>query len=113
MATGRIRRPSAGRPTLATTQPGLAVALEPLVEPLPRGGPTSPPRWTGRSHASLTAALVRQGWAVSSTPVGRLLHELVYRLQSVRESREGRSHPDRHAPFEWITGMAAANDAVA
>ncbi len=45
---------------------------------------------------------------MSSTTVGRLLHALGYRLQSVHKSREGTSHPDRHAQFEWINGMAAA-----
>jgi hypothetical protein len=30
---------------------------------------------------------------VSSTTVGRLLHELGYRLQSVRKSREGAALP--------------------
>jgi hypothetical protein len=107
MVPGRIRRPGAGRPTLEAKQPGLAVALEVLVEPLTRGDPTSPLRWTCKSRANLTAALVKQGWAVSSTTVGRLLHELGYRLQSVRKSREGTSHPDRNAQFEHINATAA------
>jgi hypothetical protein len=105
---GRIRRPGAGRPVLEAKQPGLATALEQLVEPVTRGDPTSPLRWTCKSRAHLTAALVKQGWAVSSTTVGRLLHALGYRLQSVRKSREGTSHPDRNAQFEWINGIAAA-----
>jgi len=108
VATGRIRRPGAGRPVLEAKQPGLAAALERLVEPVTRGDPTSPLRWTCKSRAHLTAALVKQGWAVSSTTVGRLLHALGYRLQSVRKSREGTSHPDRNAQFEWINGVAAA-----
>jgi Rhodopirellula transposase DDE domain len=53
----------------------------------------SPLRWTCKSRAKLTAALTAQGWRVSSTTVGRLLHELGYHLQSVRKSREGTSHP--------------------
>ena len=108
VATKRIRRPGAGRPVLEAKQPGLAAALERLVEPVTRGDPTSPLRWTCKSRANLTAALVKQGWAVSSTTVGRLLHALGYRLQSVRKSREGTSHPDRNAQFEWINGIAAA-----
>jgi hypothetical protein len=51
----------------------LKAALEQLVDPLTRGDPTSPLRWTCKSRAQLTAALVTQGWAVSSTTVGRLL----------------------------------------
>jgi hypothetical protein len=44
---------------------------------------------------------------VSSTTVGRLLHELGYSLQSVRKSREGTSHPDRNQQFEHINSTAA------
>ena len=66
-------------------QPGLRSALEALVDPLTRGNPTSPLRWTCKSRAKLAAALTRQGWRVSSTTVGRLLHDLGYRLQSARK----------------------------
>ena len=38
--------------------------------------------------------------------MGRLLHELGYRVQSVRKSREGTSHPDRNAQFEHINAKA-------
>jgi hypothetical protein len=68
----------------------------------------SPLRWTCKSRAKLTAPLTAQGWRVSSTTVGRLLHELGYRLQSVRKSREGTSHPDRNAQFDYINATAAA-----
>ena len=108
VTAGRIRRHGAGRPALEAGQPGLPAALEQLVEPLPRGDPPSPLRWTCKSRAQLTAALTKQGWQVSSTTVGRLLHELGYSLQSVRKSREGTSHPDRNAQFELINGTAAA-----
>jgi Rhodopirellula transposase DDE domain len=106
-ATPRIRRAGAGRPRLAQTQPGLEAALEALVEPLTRGDPTSPLRWTCKSRAKLTAALTTTGWHVSSTTVGRLLNALGYRLRSVRKSREGTSHPDRNAQFEYINATAA------
>ncbi len=106
-ATTRIRRVGAGRPGIDQTQPGMTAALEALVEPLTRGDPTSPLRWTCKSRAKLTAALTTQGWQVSSTTVGRLLNELGYRLRSVRKSREGTSHPDRNAQFEYINTTAA------
>ena len=105
--TPRIRRVGAGRPGIGQTQPGVNAALEALVEPLTRGDPMSPLRWTCKSRAKLTAALTTQGWQVSSTTVGRLLHALGYRLQSVRKSREGTSHPDRNAQFEHINTTAA------
>ena len=104
---GRIRRPGAGRPRLEVDQPGLTAALERLVDPLTRGDPTSPLRWTCKSRAQLTAALTADGWRVSSTAVGRLLHALGYRLQALRKTTEGRQHPDRNAQFEHINATAA------
>jgi hypothetical protein len=104
--TGRIRRVGAGRPSIEKTQAGLVQALEQLVDPLTRGDPTSPLRWTCKSRGKLTAALCAQGWKVSSTTVGRLLHDLGYRLQAARKSREGSSHPDRNAQFEHINAIA-------
>jgi len=100
--TGRVRRAGAGRPGIEQTQPGVTAALDQLVEPLTRDDPTSPLRWTCKSRAKLAAALTTQGWPVSSTTVGHLLHALGYSLQSVRKSREGTSHPDRNAQFEHI-----------
>jgi hypothetical protein len=102
----RIRRPGAGRPGIEQSQPGVKQALEGLVDPLTRGDPSSPLRWTCKSRAKLTAALSKAGWRVSSTTVGRLLNELGYSLQSVRKSREGTSHPDRNGQFEHINATA-------
>ena len=104
--TGRVRRVGGGRPGIQHTQPGVKAALERLVDPVTRGDPTSPLRWTCKSRAKLAATLTQQGWCVSSTTVGRLLHELSYRLQSVRKRREGASHPDRNAQFEYINATA-------
>ncbi len=105
--TTRLRRAGAGRPGINAAQPGLTAALESLVDPVTRGDPSSPLRWTCKSRAKLTAALAREGWQVSSTTVGRLLNGLGYRLRSVRKSREGTSHPDRNAQFEHINATAA------
>jgi hypothetical protein len=107
-AAGRIRRPGAGRPDVEQTQPGVTEALDLLVEPLMRGDPMSPLRWTCKSRAKLSAALTAQGWRVSSTTVGHLLHALGYRLQALRKTQEGTSHPDRNAQFEHINAAAAA-----
>src|SRR5438552_2357678 len=105
-ATGRIRRPGAGRPNLEQDQPGLTAALERLVDPLTRGDPTSPLRWTCKSRAQLTAALTADGWRVSSSAVGRMRHALGDRLQALRTTREGQQHPDRNAQFEHINDTA-------
>ena len=104
--TDRIRRPGGGRPRIQQDQPGIQAALQALVDPLTRGDPTSPLRWTCKSRAKLAAALNEQGWRVSSTTVGRLLHRLGYRLQSPRKRQEGATHPDRNAQFEHINRTA-------
>ena len=104
--SGRVRRAGGGRRRIEITQPGVKEALEGLVDPMTRGDPCSPLRWTCKSRAKLTAALVKGGWRVSSTTVGRLLHELGYSLQSVRKSREVVSHPERNAQFEYINATA-------
>lgn len=104
---GRLRSPGAGRPNLEQIQPGLTGALERLVEPLTRGDPISPLRWTCKSRAKLAAGLSKDGWEVSSTTVGRLLHKLGYSLQSVRKNQEGASHPDRNTQFEHINAKAS------
>jgi Rhodopirellula transposase DDE domain len=105
--TTRIRRAGAGRPGVEATQPGLAAALDALVDPVTRGDPSSPLRWTCKSRAQLTAALTRAGWRVSSTTVGRMLNAMGYRLRSVRKNREGTAHPDRDAQFTYINDTAA------
>ena len=66
---GWVRRPGAGRPGIEQSQPGIKQALEKLVDPLTRGNPESPLRWTCKSRAQLTAALSKAGWKVSSTTV--------------------------------------------
>ena len=105
-ASDRVRGPGGGRPGIDETQPGIREALEHLVDPLTRGDPGSPLRWTCKSRAKLAGALTERGWRVSSTTVGRVLNELGYRLQSVRKSREGAAHPDRNAQFEHINATA-------
>jgi hypothetical protein len=106
--TGRIRRAGAGRPSVKKSQPGLESALERLVDPLTRGDPMSPLRWTCKSRAKLAAALTQDGWRVSSTTVGRLLNGLGYRLQAVQKTREGTSSPDRNKQFEYINATASS-----
>ena len=104
---GRIRRPGAGRPDIEQTQPGVTEALNLLVEPLTRGDPMSPLRWTCKSAAKLAGALTTQGWPVSATTVGRLLRGLGY-LHALQKAREGAAHPDRNAQFAHINATAGA-----
>jgi hypothetical protein len=104
----RIRRPGAGRPPLVQTDPTLVSDLESLVDPVTRGDPESPLRWTCKSKDKLAAELREMGHKVSATMVGRLLHQLDYSLQVVCKTREGKQSPDRNAQFEHINRTAKA-----
>ncbi len=99
----RIRRPGGGRKALTETDPELLDALERLVDPVTRGDPESPLRWTCKSTSQLARALTQVGHAVSPRSVGRLLNAAGYSLQSNRKTQEGTSHPDRNAQFEHIS----------
>ena len=99
---GRIRRPGAGRPPLIESDPELLAALEALIEPTVRGDPQSPLRWTCKSTRHLAEELTRQQHMASPSTVARLLHVAGYSLQANRKTREGTSHPDRNAQFEYI-----------
>jgi hypothetical protein len=103
---GRIRRPGAGRKSLKILEPGLDQALEKLVEPVTRGDPESPLRWTSKSTRILAGELKRAGYQVSHTWVGQLLHASGYSLQANAKNREGANHPDRNAQFEHINEQA-------
>jgi len=104
----RVRRPGGGRKTLKTLDPSLERDLELLVEPLTRGDPESPLRWTCKSTRKLAEELNRQGHRVGDRKVADLLHDLHYSLQANAKTREGSSHPDRNAQFEYINDLAQA-----
>src|SRR6516225_10462251 len=98
----RLRRPGGGRRSLVAQDPELLKALEALVDPVTRGDPMGPLRWTCKSAARLAMALQTQGHTVSERSIHRLLHDLGYSLQSNRKTLEGSHHPDRDAQFQHI-----------
>ena len=97
----RIRKPGGGRKRATVLDTGLLDALERLVEPVTRGDPDSPLRWTCKSTRLLAKELDGMGHPASHNLVAGLLHELGYSLQANRKTQEGASHPDRTAitPF--------------
>jgi len=104
----RQRSHGAGRRARETELPGLLAALERLVEPVTRGDPMSPLRWTCKSTRTLAEALHRQGFPISHAKVGQLLRRKGYSLQANRKMREGKQHPDRNAQFEHINRRVLA-----
>jgi len=107
-ATGRLRRLGGGRKRLVDQDPILLRDLETLVDPVTRGDPMSPLRWTCKSAARLAAELRAKGHVVSERTVNRLLHIMDYSLQSNRKTIEGKSHPDRDAQFQYINRRVRA-----
>ena len=101
-ARRRIRRQGGGRKTAVSKDPTLLRDLEKLVEPVTRGDPESPLRWTCKSVRKLAEELRKGGHEVSHRVVAEQLTALGYSLQANRKTLEGASHPDRNAQFEHI-----------
>ncbi len=101
-ANRRIRKAGGGRKRMAEQDPALLQALEALVEPLTRGDPMSPLRWTCKSTRQLAEALRQRGHPISAPTVAVLLHDLGYSLQANTKTLEGTNHPDRDQQFQYI-----------
>ena len=98
----RSRRAGGGRKTASVADPGLAAALDALVDPATRGDPMSALRWTAKSTRTLAETLTAAGHPVSDQTVAGLLRAAGYSLQANAKTREGSQHPDRDAQFRHI-----------
>lgn len=105
----RTRKPGGGRKKTVDVNPEVRSALEALVEPITRGDPESPLRWTCKSLRNLAEELKDQGYSTSHRMVGELLHEMGYSLQANRKTSEGKQHPDRNMQFEFINLLVEEN----
>jgi len=99
---GRIRRSGGGRTSLVEKTPDLRESLEKLVEPLSRGDPESPLRWTSKSTRALAEEMKNRNQSLSHEKVAQLLRSMNYSLQGNRKTLEGNDHPDRDAQFQHI-----------
>lgn len=100
---GRQRRPGGGRKSILEKDPQLLAVLEQIVDPATRGDPMKPLRWVSKSLPHIVGELSRQGYRVSTPTVSKILQEdLEYGMQGLRKTREGSSHPDRDAQFQYI-----------
>jgi Rhodopirellula transposase DDE domain len=107
----KVRRSTGKRPFEAA-HPDVWPALEKLVDPVTRGDPESPLRWTCKSTHVLADELFSQhGIRISDKTVAKLLREHGYSLQAPNKSVEGAQHPDRNAQFEHLN--ATAEDCMA
>ena len=102
----RIRRKGAGRKRTVEKDATLLEDLDRLVDPVTRGDPESPLRWTCKSVRRLAEELQHEGHAVSYQTVAELLHALDYSLQANQKTLEGSQHADRDEQFEYINRKA-------
>lgn len=99
----RIRRAGGGRKRTIDTDKTFKQDLENLIEPVTRGDPESPLRWSARSIRNLSAELVAKNHNSSRELVRRMLKAMEYSLQANRKVNEGKkNHPDRNAQFTYI-----------
>jgi hypothetical protein len=105
----RIRATGGGRKPIDEYDPTIRRDLEQLVDPLTRGDPESPLRWTCKSTRQIAAALKVQGHVVGRQKVADLLADLGYSLQANRKTKEGSAdHPDRDEQFNYINEQVRA-----
>lgn len=100
--TARVRKPGGGRKRTIDLDETLRSDLESLIEPVTRGDPESPLRWTSKSVRKLADELNKMGHKTSHRMVAELLRQMGYSLQANRKTLEGSAHPDRNAQFEYI-----------
>jgi hypothetical protein len=105
LAPDQSRRAGGGRKKITQSDPQLLAALESLVDPVTRGDPESPLRWTAKSTRRLAEELCQRAHPVCARQVAYLLAEAGYSLQANRKTREGLANPDRNAQFEFINAQ--------
>ena len=108
MEAGRIRKTGGGRKATLAKDPTLLADLGQLVEPATRGDPMRPLRWTSKSLRHLSEALQGLGHAACPHVIADCLRKLGYSLQANSKTREGSSHVDRDAQFQYISDQANA-----
>ena len=104
---GKSCRPGGGRKRAEDHDQELVAALESLIDPVTRGDPMSPLRWTSKSIRVLTRALRDKGHEVSTYVMCWLLRERGYSLQANVKTAEGGQHVDRDAQFGYLNDRAA------
>jgi hypothetical protein len=102
---GRARRPGAGRPAAEDAQPGLAQALEGLLEDTTRGDPVSEITWSTLSLRQIAGKLAAGGFRAGKDAVARMMRADGYSLQGMAKVLEGGQHPDRDGQFRHINAM--------
>jgi hypothetical protein len=107
-AAKATRRSGGGRKPATAKDPTLLSDLLALVDPVTRGDPESPLRWTCKSLRVLADELRAGGHVISHVVVGQLLKLQGYSLQANAKVIEGNQSQDRNAQFEHINASVSA-----
>jgi len=100
-----VRRAGGGRKEIIDHDPELLTDLQSLVDHDSRGDPESPLQWTCKSTRKLAQELKVRGHKVGTRTVANLLKQINFSLQGNRKTKEGSTHPDRNAQFEYINSQ--------
>lgn len=116
LSENRIRKEGGGRKKIVDLQPEILKEIERIVNPHTMGDPMNPLMWTSKSAAKITSELLLLGYKISHEVVRQSLKSLGYSLQSNKKTKEGGTHEDRDAQFEFINSLtmqfAENNDPV-
>ncbi|MCX6665494.1 MAG: ISAzo13 family transposase [Euryarchaeota archaeon] len=102
----RIRKKGGGRKRALELDPQLLLDIEKLIEPVARGDPESPLRWTCKSTRTIAKELEQYGHFISHSRVADILKFLNYSLQANKKTFEGIGHEDRNSQFEFINAKS-------
>ena len=94
-----------GRKTTKTIYPEIQQEIDALIDPITRGDPESPLRWTCKSIRRLSEELQHRKIDICPNTVRTLLHAMGYSLQANRKTREGKNNPDRNDQFLYINNQ--------
>ena len=97
-----------GRKSVTEADPGLLAALESLVEPVTRGDPESPLRWTCKSTRVLAEELDAAKPSRRGADGRHAVAQGGVQLAGKPQDAGGIDHPDRNAQFEYINAQRRA-----
>jgi hypothetical protein len=101
---GAIRRPGGGRKKVVDLHPEIKSEVDKIIKK--SGNPMKHITWTHLSIDKITAELRRRGYAITKTPVNRLLRQEKFSLRKNQKELHKKSHPDRDAQFRYIDELA-------
>lgn len=101
---GRIRRPGGGRKKIIDQHPEIKTEVDKIIHK--SGDPMKHITWTHLSIDKITAELRRRGYAITKTPVNRLLWQEKFSLRKNQKELHKKSDPDRNDQFNYVDQQA-------